>query len=432
MRLAASLALLSGYSLPAYAGAGDHVALGSNGSFAPSIGAAFDYRTNVYRSEVDPSPAGSFALIPGFDLTAGSNDHALKLHGDWTARKFVFVGVPEGEEADVEGVSRATTLDQFNQFGAVLGAELFQQDSIGLTLNNQARLVNNSADADFSQTPFVTQLRNALDGGLRFRPGDVLTLSTLGQFTYDQFSVPAVDGQSTYNSRLVYGPELSVNYSFLPKTSFILSGEYNLHRWDQTAVAVEDGQTIGQLQGELGLPDSNHLKVRTGLQGAVTEKVRLDLLLGYGSALYLGDDSGVTKVDAGLSSGPTGLERFLVATRLDVEIASPGTGVGIFYLRDFMDSFFTNYVAYQEVGASAQAMVADRLQPSLKFTARPETYVGDLSRSDVLLRLSNNYRVVLADYASMDAGFGWQQRASSDILVEYDDWNVRVAANFVY
>jgi hypothetical protein len=63
---------------------------------------------------------------------------------------------------------------------------------------------------------------------------------------------------------------------------------------------------------------------------------------------------------------------------------------------------------------------------------RVETYEGDIFREDILSRLRGGLGVRLAESTHMNLGVGWQQRASSDVTVEYDDFNVSLGFNWAH
>jgi hypothetical protein len=78
-------------SREAAAAPGDHI--GTEGfELVPSIAAGFQYQSNAYRSESDPTPAASFNVNPAFTLTASGDDHSLSANGDWLLRKYLTVG----------------------------------------------------------------------------------------------------------------------------------------------------------------------------------------------------------------------------------------------------------------------------------------------------------------------------------------------------
>ncbi len=406
---------------------GDHIRPSESTVVTPSVALGFDYRTNVYRTEAAPTPAGSMVFRPGLDIGVKTDQVRWRLGGSWTGRKFLFVGANEDAAAST---NPAANLDRFNEFGASTTLDVFPGEVVGIVLDERATLRNNNADADWAKAPFTTQVRNRISSGLRASPGPALDFVVGGHHAFDEFLTPAADGQQSFNSRNTFGPHLDVEWRFFPRTALTFNVDYSAVRWRDPVVEAESGDTLGAFQGELALPNSNHVKVRSGIEGQFTEKLFWDLLVGYGVAAYDPESAETTKIDGGIAASVQGAERILVATEgryVFVEQAAMKIG----YRKDFLDSFFTNYVAYHYVYAGL-GLELGPVEPSVEYGTRLESYRGDAVRDDILNRLNIAVAVNATDYAAVDIGTWWQQRASSDIAVEYDDWNVHVGATFTY
>jgi len=96
-----------------------------------------------------------------------------------------------------------------------------------------------------------------------------------------------------------------------------------------------------------------------------------------------------------------------------------------------LDAFFTNYVKFDVLQAGVSGEYGPVL-PTLSYTSRVETYQGDIFREDILSRIRAGLGIKMARTTLMNLGFGWQQRASSDVTVEYDDFDVSVGFNWVH
>ena len=75
----------------ALAAPGDHIRAGDV-ELVPDIDLGGEFRTNVYRSEVDAVPAANFRIAPGLLVAAEGDDHDFRLGGEWVLRKYFFVG----------------------------------------------------------------------------------------------------------------------------------------------------------------------------------------------------------------------------------------------------------------------------------------------------------------------------------------------------
>jgi hypothetical protein len=410
-------------------GPGDHIRPNDSTIITPSLTSRFAYRSNVYRSEADPVYAGELYLQPKLEIAVDTPQLDWGLDGAWGARKFIFVGAPS-DGAVIERSDRLQNLDQFNEFNAGTGLVLFERSVVGLEISDRATLRNNSADADYAQAPFTSQTRNRASGALRISPGEALELKGGVTHTMDIFQTPGLDGLVRFNSRTIMGPTGDLRWNFFPRTSFVVSAVYEQVRWQDTVVSFEDDGEIGSLQNELALPNSDHLKIRSGFEGQLTKKLYIDILLGAGQAIYDGSSSDVSKIDTNLDDGVAWKDGFLIASQVRYK-PSEQSSVGLSYRKDFLDAFFTNVVKYDTVQLTSSFRWAS-VEPSFGYLLRTERYSGDLSRDDILNRFSGAVRLYAAQASSFELGMWWQERASSDVSVEYADVSGFLTYDFVY
>ncbi|MFT4627793.1 MAG: hypothetical protein ACI8PZ_006480 [Myxococcota bacterium] len=426
-RIIITATLLSAHA--AVAAPGDHIRPSDSTVVTPSLGVGFDYRTNVYRSESAPSSAGSLTITPGLDIGVKSDQVRWRLFGNWVGRKFLFVQANEAIPPAEPG-TRVANLDRFNQFAVGTSLDVFSEEPVGIVLDDRATLQNNNADADLAKAPFTTQIRNRLQGGLRVSPGPALDLVLGGHHAFDEFRTPGPEGQQSFNTRNTFGPDLNVEWRFFPRTALVFNLEYSAVRWRDSVVLADSGDSIGTFQGEVALPNSSQVKARTGIEGQFTEKVYFDFLVGYGIATYDEASAETVKIDGAIGEDVRGLDGLLIATEARYQFVEKAN-LKLGYRKDFLDSFFTNYVAYHYAYAGVGVPVGP-VDTSLTYGARFEAYRGDAQRDDIFNRVALDLAINTTDYMSVDLGTWWQQRASSDIAVEYDDWNVHVGATFTY
>ena len=410
--------ILSALSLllaaPSLAAPGDHIRAG-DAVVVPEVDVGMEYRTNVFRTEADGTPGANLRLSPGVDIDVDNPMNQFKLGGEWELRKFIFVGDDGSGKSASE---RNASLDQSNQCGVNAILDALKHETVGLQLRNVSSVRNNLTDAAIAASPFNTRIRNNLGGGLRISPGQALAITPGAVWVYDDFRTAGGDGRR-YNQRSTYGPNLESRWDFFPRTALVLNGSYLINDWSENSITQGVDPSLNG--GLIETPNSSHLKFETGLSGRFSTKLFLDLLLGYGAAVYEGSDK---------SLNVSGLQ----GTRASVQlryVMSDSAQASVGYKKDFTDSFFTNYIAYNNVYAMLQGNLSG-FRPSMKYSYRSEAYNGLDQRQDILMRFDLNMAYDMRTWASLNGGFGWQQRASSVDTVEYDDLQVRVFGTFKY
>lgn len=409
-------------ALPSVASAapGDHIRAG-DAELVPSIRLGTEYRTNVYRTEVEPVGGANLLLSPGATLAVGGDDHSFKMGGSWELRKFLFVQENEATSGLTAG-ERASRFDRYSDFGVSAGADLFRREVVGLTLSDSINLRNNSTDAQFAEAPFTSQFRNTLAGGLPIRPGPALSITPGASWSFDQYLVPRDESfdSRVLSNRHAYGPNLNAKWAFLPRTSVFASASYRVNSWGAGPLGEDLGAAL-----TIGSPDSQFIRTMAGIDGRFTERLFLNLGVGYGVGLY----------EAGINAA--GLDGLLLSAQaryqfIQGEGDEGGASWNLGYQKEFRDNFFTNYVAVNRIYTGVSGKVQD-FRPSLRYELRFEGYEGDLNaRQDLVNRLNADIGYAVSNWAVITPGAYWQQRASSDDSVEYDDWNVHLFGTFTY
>ncbi len=415
---------------------GDHIRIG-NTEVVPDLDIGFEYRSNVYHEEVDPQGGANLRVAPGIQITAEGEEHRFSFGGEYEARKQIYVAF---DEADVPPALGATfdqstavnSLDRWNDFTADAAVNLFRASQLGFDITDKATYRNNVVDSDFSESPYMTTFRNALEGQIRFKPSSAIEIKGGGLWQYDDYRVPEFFGvaltdeneHDPFNSRHMYGPSLSVGWSFFPNTALVLEGRYLMSRW---AVDEIPSQTVDPVLGTPGVtvakPDSNSLRLAAGLRGRITEKLRMDLLAGYGTADYVGGSPAA-------ATDLAGLQRLIITAQLGYLIRE-GSALAIGYRRDFADVFFTNYMSSDFFFLQADTKLSD-LAISARYGVRLERYEGAITRDDVFNRAALDLGYSLSDWAKLGAGVFYQARYSTQDLVEYDDVGVHLETTFTY
>lgn len=375
----------------AHAEPGEHIQAGS-ATITPELDLGVEFRTNVRRDETEETPGANVRVAPGVTVDLSTPQTDFSLGGEYELRKYF---------------GDLSRYDRFNDFRVDADLNAGKQQALGLKLGNHAVLRNLDV-ANSSQDPFNTQLRNSLNGLVVARPGPVLDIGVGGLWTLDDYRLPGNDGSARkYNTRNAVGPQWEVQWRFFPRTAVVLEGSYQLNRWAENSVAG------------VNLPNSNFFRLLAGMRGRLTERVVLIAMLGYGSGKYTDDNS------------VAGLAKLLAQAQLKYTL-SPGRVIEVGYIKDFEDSYFTNYLTYNRVFARFDGRIGSRAGLLVGASLIPESYTGDVTRNDLRIRGEADFRYHIQDWASITSGVWYNQRASDDSGVEYKDVNIHVLGTFTY
>lgn len=412
----------------AWAGPGDHLRAGPV-EVTPSVEVGAEYRTNVYRSEEDAIPAANLRVAPSLRLSRSTEANELRFEGEWELRKYFYQGQSETLPTSLD--PSPANLDRFDEFSVLGGVDVFKKSPIGLRLQDDLRLVNFRADAEYADIPYSSNLRNHLSGAVRLNPGQALEIAPGGMWTYDSYRIPSVNGSDrSLNGRNIYGPIVDVKWSFFPRTALVASFESVYVRWDVNALSGVSDVGIG---AGVALPDSRQTKGNVGVDGRLTERISAQVFVGYGEAIF---DGSTTTASTGAAAGARGWDGVSLRTQVKYAITPDteqqrGTSVTAGYVRDFEPALFTNFAQIDKVFVDATARIR-ALEPNLRFERRFEDYVGDISRQDIVDRATANLRVNVTDWAAFTTGAWWQKRGSTDAVVEYSDFALHALATLAY
>jgi hypothetical protein len=415
---------------------GDHVRVGDV-EIVPELDVGFEYRSNVYHEEVDPQAGGNLRVAPRVGVNAQGEDHQFSFAGEYEARKQLFLtfdpaSVPPALAESLDRQVATNNLNRWSDFTADARANLFRQSMVGFEVSDAATYRNNVIDSDFTDSPYMTTFRNKLLGGMRFRPSGAVEIKAGGAWQYDDYRVPEFftfaeldpNEHDPFNSRNTYGPQADLVWSFFPNTALVFEASYQWLDWrvEQVSSLLTD-PTGGALLDPINKADSTQLRLQGGLRGRISQKLRTDLLVGYGQGRY-------EDLDPTSAVDTSGLQNFLVTAQLGYLIR-PGSQMAIGYRRDFADVFFTNYLSSDFFYLQGETKVS-RVELAARYGLRLERYRGPVSRDDVFGRGAIEGRLLLSDWAKLMGSVLYQSRFSSDDLVEYDDLGLMVGASVLY
>lgn len=398
---------------------GDHIRAGDV-TIIPSLDLGLSYRTNPLRVEADPVDGVAFDLSPRVEMSVDTSEVDFKLGGEYNLTKYFS--------------ERLVKLDRFNQFDVDASAELLKEQALGFRVSDAIGFRSNTSGALTGS--YHSQFRNRLNGAVVVRPGATLDFSLGGFYNIDNYFVPTRDGQTerSYNYRDSYGPTWAATWAFFPRTAFVYEGSYDISRWGANCIAT--GNANQPLGATLAKPDSNSLKMQGGLRGRVTERLTVTATGGYGVGQY--DESSVASCgsinEALYAQDVSGIDHLLVTAQIQYEFGV-GQRVRLGYRKDFLDSWFTNYTAFNELYGELDGRVGSRLGMAAGARMRFEDHYGQETRTDIRLQANGDLTYFFQDYASLTTGVSWIQRATTaaqDASLEYDDVNVHLLGTFTY
>jgi len=430
------------WSLPAIGAPGDHI--GTEGfEVTPELEMLSIYRTNLFLQEGTAgggAPVTSGAAVqlrPNIGLRMKGDEADIRLKGGYAARKFL--------NPDL------SNLDRFKDMNLGLKMNLLPNSLVGVRAFNNFFISGRETEAVGSDDAYVTHLKEQGQGTVVIRPGSSLSLDLGGGVDFDSYQVPEgrnVTGESSLNSRLGYGANAAVDWSFFPKTAFIAGYEMTWFDWDDNLIDARGDLAVESEFGDfIGVPDGQEWQAKGGLRGRLTPKLEVELVGGFGKLLYdegsvAEDDSSAdadsSELDGSVAGFAEDVDTFAEGFLLDVGIrylVNEGTNIVLGYERGFEDVFFTNFVGFDTARISIESRLADRLLLTPQFGYRLEKYVGEVSRDDHLLRARFNVEYSLTSYLFLKSGVWWIRRASADGAhpeMEYDDVHIRAGLTLVY
>lgn len=443
----------------AVAAPGDHIG-NDQVQLAPSIGLWSGWRSNLYLQEgeaaggVATQPGTFLEFRPALSLKVNTADVVLKADFAYKPRLYL--------SKEVQNLNRFSFFD--------VGGELnlLPNSVVGLKVKDRFSLSGRETEAESADWAYLTVLTNDLTAALVVRPGSSMDVD-LGakvlttDFQTDAGTNPSISsgsgalGLATLNQKLQYGPYAALEYKFLPKTAFLLNYSQSWFTWGNNFLyARGDGLQPSESNGfdaYLGIPNGSDFRLSTGLRGRFTDRLLLGVELGYVKMTYdeqsvVDDASDTGGIDVSVDADPGSqgfgkdLDGGLMANlEVGYELARDNR-ITLGYRRDFVDIYFTNYLAYHQYQLKYDGLIADRLVPALSLAVRQETYEGEVARQDTFLRARGDLTYKAAKFLDVSGGVWWTQRASMDpqqgaydaanAAIEYDDVNVHLGLTFTY
>lgn len=437
MRILAVCALAA--SRVAFAGAGDHIQAGP-AEIIPSISVGLEAWSNVYLSQGTrvqgierPEVFGmNFLLSPRLRTKVDHPKVKFAFDGSYSLRKFF--------QAEV-----AQDLDRFTDFGLGMRLDAFPRSTVGFYIADDAQLRNQPGDVASYDGTLINQVTNTLTGGIDFRFGPGIRLSPGVAWNYLGVRVPRPNGPEPYNQRNMVSPRLDFEWRFFPATAYIVEARVDFVQWQNNTVDA-GGSTLGQT---LAIPNSRVYRGITGLRGRLLRFLVLRATIGYGFAEYLPDsvDSQDGGAEAeGFDQNTSAGEGLLANLGMDFDIGHSdarrfGQLIRLDYNRDFVDSFFTNYLSFDRLSGGLRSRWGRWLGTTIDGGVRFERYRGEVNRNDIFVDVGGRVIILPAKWLDVSLGATWFRRASPGNLdqgirpaptVEYDNVIGSLNATFTY
>ncbi|MCB9672800.1 MAG: hypothetical protein H6734_25235 [Alphaproteobacteria bacterium] len=396
----------------AWAAPGDHVVAG-HAVITPEVMAGVEIQSNAYRSEAPARtlPGYNFVGRVGLGVQLRAPKVWFDFDGKWEPRIFL--------------TPASQNLNQLGNFAAGAALSVAPSGIVGFKLSDRARFSANSNDEPFKGNALVTQIRNTLAVGLPIRPGPEFTIEPGASWSFHTFRIPGAVGSRGYGDRNTIAPHLNFTWLFFPNTAFVFEASYEMNLWRQYEAGLQRP-----------LPDSQYLRAVTGIRGRFTRHFLLQALVGYGFAMYQdalgGDFSLSNRNNASL------LDSLIVYVRPELDFGytdgeSFGQRVHVSYRKDYNDSFFTNYLAYHQVGLGWDSNLGRFFGVQLAGSVRFEGYHGAVERNDIFPDVSLALPIRPTRYLTLRPAVEYMQRVSfDDPTVEYLNFVGRFHISFVY
>jgi len=312
----------------------------------PKVDVSYGYDSNVFYEDDTSTevPNGSQVLniTPGIGIqNVNGKNLELKLKASATISRFL---------SDNQAVA-----DQSNVGADVgVGVTFFKQSAIALTLKEHFRRALERRNYESSSN--ANRNINEIGAGIIFKPGGgALNVAANYTFVCDLFADRDFDWGDVHQHTVM----MNGSWKFFPFTALVVDGN-----WQMRSYQAEGNGKYGELT------DSAPLKVRVGLNGFVTKKLSLLLLVGYGNSFHDVRNTG------GKATNPNENDSFNMVvgeTRVSYKL-TPLTVLQGGYKYDFQDSLFSNYMAVHNIYVDARQRLADRVDMSVGLSFMNRAY----------------------------------------------------------
>ena len=414
-----------------HAAPGDHVQVG-RAELIPSLQLGTEWRSNLYLEDNPNNTVSGAALLvyPGLQIDLDTNEVKFDLGATYGIRKFYWTSKSRNPNYSTRNI------DRYNDLDTNLDLHILPKGVVGVKIGEDFSIDNRETEAVWADsTALITHLRSHTTGGIAVHPGQAFEIDLGGHVTYDGYngnpdasSTGAANGR--LNNRLAYGPDLGVDWRFFPRTALLLDFQMNWFDWDSNTINAVGGLGVLEDPGDtIAVPDGREWRVTGGVQGRVSHTVVVNAVVGYGMITY---DEATASGFTDPLKGTAGILGIAKATWTPVN----GQSISLGYQKDFQDSWFTNNVGYHYGFARYSGLVASRWGLMAEGGLRYESYRGQVTRNDMVIRANGSLTYNAAEWLDLGLAGGWNRRISADNpplpTIEYDDFPISFTATLTY
>lgn len=308
----------------------------------PSMGLMGHYDSNLFNGsdkEKGNLPVGATSLrfLPRLSLVNDPNSNVT----------FSFLGAGD---ARLYMSDNANVKAQQNVGGNVnLDVTFGQRRALSFSLFNYFNRALRANNWETSQS--LNRIANDVGARIEFHPGDIPERRPFNVAVAAAYAIDLFDDFSAGNTSTIR-TKLTGSWRFLPKTAAILDTSWDFRKYERTG-AGSNALITSKLAA-----DSKPFRVRMGLSGALTKRVSLQALAGWGISAHAEN----SEFNSYLASVGVGLR------------ASESTRFYVAYDRDFSDSFFANFASFHRFSLSLKQRFGSVLDVSGSFGVRLTTF----------------------------------------------------------
>jgi hypothetical protein len=445
----------------AYAGAETHIRL-ANAIVIPSVSVGLELRSNTYFDEVNPIPGLCMVVQPS--LNAATKKESIEASLDFSYPIRIFL-------------SGQPNLNRYTDFRASGDLSLLPQSVVGVVVGDDISSISRPVGSDDpDNTPYVSRVSNDVAGAVAVRPGPAFQILVGGDYLFQDYRYPpgiSFEANPNFNTEKNYGPDLDAKWLFLPKTAVVVSASMDWYDWSNNILVVTwctaamDGKicdpvnqfgSFHEVGNVIGVPDGTSWRVKGGLVGSVTERLSVELQVGYGQLVV----DPATVVEAAvpvaaedllgdeLDVGHNGFSKNLsgglgILANVSATFTPRGKEKAIVgYEKNFRETYFTDFLAYHRFYGFYHRPIGTRFAAEAKATYRYEMYRGEVNRNDHYVRMGPSFIYEATKYIKVGLDSWWERRASGAfwhghsasreklLEIEYDDFGVRLTTQLTY
>ncbi len=327
----------------------------------PSITVQGHHDTNIFNGSDAEAAAGnpirgatSIRIQPRLSLANEANsDVSFTFNSAGDARIYVTEEAAVSEQDDVGGTAAVDVA-----FGArrALAFSVFDYFTRSLRANDWGTSYN------------LNRTGNDVGARIEFHPGDIperrpFNIALMGSYALDRFDDFSDGNADTIRSRF------SASWRFLPKTAAIIDAGWDFRNYTSTSLLLAEGLSA----------NSKPFRARAGVAGALTRRISLEALGGWGMSMHKSGDA---------------FNSFLASASLGLR-ASESTRLLLNYTHDFRDAYYGNFVDFHRGSLALRQRFGQIVDLKANFGVTYGVYGAYVPKIAVLITQKNRKDIAL-------------------------------------